>query len=371
MKLVPMQTDNGFEYLWPQLAEDEKRETTLDTVHYATMKGFYSKPGQHALVLGGQYGSGKTTLLFWLLGWHFHENHETCILRIRKSTFECLSILEKAPLRLFIPEGCIFKYEHPRLEIAEYNPNRFNDIFDNLARDKVNVIGHDQYVSDYKSKFEWWGQFFQKLLEWKATHMEQKMGVYIDELGDLVPNKGESLCPEHTYYGNQIHDSIDAYRRSNVRMVCVTHSLVDLRKTFRNQFHYWFIKRTNRETVPTRFQRYGAGIIEKLENWEVLIKDVKGGFNRRPSPIWVEPKNRSVYTKTSPRMMLTQTEKHYAWRLAMANAFLKQKGFTYYERMEALGYRSKGSVVTLEQSFPLEECPYPIRFLSGEKKNAS
>ncbi len=56
MKLVPMKTENGYEYLWPQPSEDEKRDTNLDMVHYASMKGFYNKPGQHALVLGGQYG---------------------------------------------------------------------------------------------------------------------------------------------------------------------------------------------------------------------------------------------------------------------------------------------------------------------------
>jgi hypothetical protein len=370
VKLVPMSTPNGYEYLWPQIEQNEKRQTNLDTVAYASMRDFYNKPGQHGLILGGQYGSGKTTLLLWILGWHFHENRETCILRMRKSTFESLSILEKAPMRLFVPEGCIFKYDHPMLEIAFYNPNQILDILDNLAGDKINVIAHDQYAADYKSKFEWWGQFFEKLLEWKATHMQRRMGLYIDELGDLVPNKGESLCPEHTYYGNQIHDSIDAYRRSNIRMVCVTHSLVDLRKTFRNQFHYWFIKRTNRETVPYRFVMYGAGIIEKLENWEVIIKDVKGNFNRRPSPVWVFPENRSVYTKASPRMMLNASEQRYAWRLALANAFLKEHKFTYYDRMEAFGYRSKGSVVTLEKSFPLEECPYPIRFLK-DPENAS
>jgi hypothetical protein len=282
---------------------------------------------------------------------------------MRKSTFEFLSLLDKVNLRLFIPEECVFQYEHPRLEIVHYNPNSFMDIFNRLAQDKVNVIGHDQYVFDYKSKFEWWGMFFEKLLEWKATHMQRRIGVYIDELGDLVPNRGEALCPEHMYYGNQIHDSIDAYRRSNIRMVCVTHSLVDLRKTFRNQFHYWFIKRTNRETVPYRFQTYGAGVIEKLENWEVLIKDVKGGFNRRPSPVWVFPRNRSVYTKASPRMMLDTSEQRYAWRLALANEFLKRHGFTYYDRMVAFGYRSKGSIVTLEKSFPLDKCPFPARFL--------
>ncbi len=366
MKLVEMATPNGFAYLWPEFEDGEKKETDLDTIAYTSMKDFYGKPGQHGLILGGQYGSGKTTLLFWLLGWHFLENGETCILRMRKSTFEFLSILDKAPLRLFIPEGCVFRYEHPSLEIVQYNPNVFMELFNNLAQDKINVIAHDQYVSDYKSKFEWWGQFFERLLEWKGTHMERRMGVYIDELGDLIPNKGEALCPEHNYYGNQIHDSIDAYRRSNIRLVAVTHSLTDLRKTFRNQMHYWFIKRTNRETVPERFWHYGAGVIEKLENWEVLIKDVKGNFNRRPSPVWVFPENRSVYTKSSARMMLTEAEKRYAWRLAVANEFLKKQGFTYYDRMLAFGYRSKGSIVTLEKSFPLEECPYPVRFLKAE-----
>lgn len=37
-------------------------------------------------------------------------------------------------------------------------------------------------------------------------------------------------------------DNINALRRSNIRIVAVTHGLVELRKTLRNQFHYWFIK---------------------------------------------------------------------------------------------------------------------------------
>jgi len=307
------------------------------------------------------------------MGYHFFENREVCIYRMKKSTFEFLSILEQAPIRLFIPRGCVFDYRGPnreRLEIVEHNPNKFSEIFENLVRDKINVIGYDQYVPNYRQKFEWWGRFFYELLSWKGTHMRLPMGVYLDELADIVPNKGESLCPEHQFWGNQIMDSIDAYRRSNIRIVAITHTLTDIKKTFRHQFHYWFIKRTSRETVPWRYVNY-SGEIERLESWEVLVQDKKGNFNRRPSPVWVWPKNVSVYTKSSQELIenLDRRETVYAHRLRLVDENLKLLGLTVRQRQVLMGFSTPSSVVMFEQRYPIDQIPFsPINPESEEWK---
>ena len=350
--------ESGFRYKVPIYDST----SVIDLVEYTALDYFYKQPGQHALILGAQYGSGKTTLLLWFMGYHFYENREICVYRAKLSTFEFLNILDEAPIRLFIPYGGVFNYDHPDLEKAYFNFWEVGEVIDSLARDKINVVGTDMFVwgddellEPYRIKAVWWGKFLANLLIWKADKMRLKLGVYIDELSDLVPNRGEQLCAEHGKYGNQIMDAIDAYRRNRIRLVAVTHTLTELKRTFRNQFSAWFIKRTSTETVPSEYWNYD-GVIKRLANWQVFVKDRTGNFNRRPSPVWVDTKNVGVKVEVTDELL---DEYRRATISAGKGAMRwRERTLLLLRLMERMGvpmdYKKVGGILDLSKSYSHE-----------------
>jgi len=362
---------SGFKYLWP-IIPIEEAETETELVPYANTKDFYELPGQHALIIGAQFGTGKTTLLYWIMGYHYFENREICIYRMKLSTYEFLSILEQAPIRLFVPSDCDFRYHGPNanhLEIMHFDLWNYEQLFNMLTRDKINVIAVGEYITNIDvlpQKYRWWGEFFSQLLYWKGSRMRLRMGIYLDELADIIPNIKGTHVKGHEKLANWIMEAIDAYRRSSIRIVAVTHTLTDIPKSFRHQIPFWFIKRTHAEVLPWRYVvRYNlARKIEQLENWKVLVQDKMGMFNIKPSPIWVLPKRFSVTARVgesfNEQLVKSEKEALYADRLRLVDEYLKLLGLTVRERQHLMGYNTPSSVVMFEQRHPREQLKLPI-----------
>jgi len=355
-----------------------KRKSLLDLAKFADTTPFYRYVDKHALILGA-YEAGKSTLQYWMMGFFFSNafHHESYICRSQygkgyltifralPNTFEYLAICDAAPLQLFIPTGCVYKYEHPNLSIVEFDFEKRHQILDKLRRDKINVIGVDHFLTEPDQVHEWWGRFIFELLHWKIQpeYIRVPMLFCFDEIGDLVPNRGETESDVHLKWGNRIRHQFDGFRRSNIKIIATTHSITDLKKRFRNNFPYWFIKRTTAESVPDRYEDYGLGIIEKLENDEVFVKDRLGRYQRKPSPAWVLTEKIGVYTEPSKELeeKLQRSEVTYAWRLRMALEYMKLQRFTYEARALATGY-AKSNVYDFEQRYPLDKCPLPLLF---------
>jgi len=355
-----------------------RRKSLLDLAKFADTTPFYRYVDKHALIVGA-YEAGKTTLQLWMMGFFFSNafHHESYICRSQygkgyltvfralPNTFEYLAICKVAPVQLFIPRGCTYRYEDPNLTVIEFDFEKREQILGQLRRDKINIIGVDHFLTEPDQVHEWWGRFIFDLLRWKIQpdHIKIPTVFCFDEVGDLTPNRGETESDVHLQWGNRIRHQFDGFRRSNIKIIATTHSITDIKKRFRNNFPYWFIKRTTAESVPGRFEDYGLGVIEKLENDEVFVKDKAGRFQRKPSPAWVLTEKIGVYTEPSKELeeKLERTEVTYAWRLRMALEYMKLQGFTYEMRGFACGY-SKSSTYEFENRFGLEKCPLPIPF---------
>jgi len=296
--------------------------TKLDAWKHADQIPFYdprTAVENHGLILGS-YGSGKTTLQYWMIGFFFSNafNHtdaegrfKICrsqygkgfltILRGARHTFEYLSLCDVAPVQLFIPTRCVFRYEHPNLSIVNFDLNNSSQIFQKLDRSRINVIGVNHFLDDPDARYEWWGNFIFNLLKWKGLpeNIDKKTLFCFDEISDIVPNKGEARTRAHGWWGNRIREEFDSFRRNNIKIVATTFSITEIKKNLRNNFHNWFIKRTTAESVPERYRNFGPWVIEKLELNQVFVKDYKADYDRKFSPSWILPAKIGVFTEAS------------------------------------------------------------------------
>lgn len=320
----------GVETPWykgdPESAGYKNPGTELDIWKHADQIPFYdprTAVENHGLILGS-YGSGKTTLQYWMIGFFFsnafnhrdgHGRYKICrsqygkgflvILRAARHTFEYLSLCEVAPVRLFIPNKCVYQYEHPNLSIVNFDLDDSNQVFQKLERDKINVIGVNHFLDEPDARYEWWGRFVLDLMNWKGLpeNIDKRTLFCFDEISDIVPQKGEARTKSHGWWGNRIREEFDSFRRNNIKIVATTFSITDIKKNFRNNFHHWFIKRTTAESVPERYRNFGPYIIEKMTPDQVFVKDAKADYDRKFSPAWVLPGKIGVYTETAEEII--------------------------------------------------------------------
>jgi len=221
----------------------------------------------------------------------------------------------------------------------------------------VNIIAAGHFLLEPDQYYNWWGWFHERLLDWKIRHALNSRYLYaIDEVGDLVPSRFEAEYPVHGRWGNRIRKNFDNFRRCNIKVIVTTHTIRDIKKRFRAQFPWWFIKKSHPETVPDEYKRY-AKEIERLQVWECFMRDAQGRFNIRPTPLWVETRNFSILTTPAPEMAVegelgsAETTKLRA-RLAAALHELHAKGYGYRDLARVCRWGSQARPYDLLRMHP-------------------
>ena len=248
----------------------------IDPNESSTVSGrtpaMYRDPGQHIEILGAS-GSGKTSTLLkvtynlWKVG-------ETVIWRDDQN-LEFLSFLNKAPIRLWQPNGCDLLLRHPSIEKQWYDWQSPMEMMPRFTGDRLNVILFDLFTLDHALTVEFWTDFFECLYQYKRMRIDEAWSLVIDEFNDLAPGKNRGRIRGQSKLSNAIFSSMKKFRKMWVRLVASTHNWNDIHAPIRGQFMYYIYKATRRENVPERFLFYATNI-ENMEQNQCIIVDRRG-----------------------------------------------------------------------------------------------
>ncbi|MEM3510650.1 MAG: hypothetical protein QXE57_05080 [Nitrososphaerales archaeon] len=234
-------------------------------------------PGKHILVVG-QSGSGKTTVLFLLAYW-FYNQGETILWR-DDGHLEALALAKHIPPKLFIPQGCTLKQN--RFEMVEYDPYNPESIFNQLDQEKLNVICYELFVKSIEMRCTFWANLLHELPRWAAKQNTLKpIACVIDQVNELAAGRRLQIVPAQEQSSKMFHEALINFRKLKIRLVGGSHNYRDLEPGVRENFQYYWFKKTSREALETnqRFWSYRFKL-EKLAVDESIVVDEDGRFNQ-------------------------------------------------------------------------------------------
>jgi len=233
--------------------------TLLDQFPWVDFKRL-DTPGTDMLVCG-QKGQGKTNFLM-VLAAYFLNHGETVIWR-DDGRLEILSMNDQYPMRIFIPRGCRFDWNHPNAEVVQFDVDDVGTtMLEKLARNKINVLLFDLFNENYRAFVRFWAFFFERLYHWKLNHTGT-ISLFIDEFNDIAPAHGRGKFAGHKQLSEYIWVNMKKYRAVGIRLVASSHGYKEIHDQIRDNFVFHAFKKMSVEQVPRWLERY-MFIVPKL-----------------------------------------------------------------------------------------------------------
>jgi len=243
-------------------------------------------PGTDMLVCG-QKGSGKTAFLM-VAAAYFLNHGETVIWR-DDGRLEILSMIEKYPMRIFIPQGCTFSWSHPNAEILSFDVDDVaTTMLGKLARDRINVLLFDLFNESYRGFVMFWASFFERLYHWKLNHLG-KIALFVDEFNDIAPAHGRGKFTGHKQLSEYIWVNMKKYRAVGIRLVASSHGYKEIHDQIRDNFVFHAFKRMSSGQVPRWLERF-MFLIPKLPIDLVFVTEDQEKKMRLAVELVVNPK---------------------------------------------------------------------------------
>jgi hypothetical protein len=326
-----------------------------------------TEPGQHILILGPT-GVGKTYIII-VFAYAFY-NRE-CIIWRDDSKLDFLNLLPKMKVRAFIPEGATFDYEHPNLEVVEFNPQQIrNTILNVLARKEcVNVIVYDRFNWFPERFVLFWNRMFYELWMWKndPANISQPVTIFVDEFPDLAPARDLALLDSHRMLAARIVFNIRKFRSQGVRFIASAHHYTDLHSGVKGNFMFTIVKRTNRaNSLPEEIRDYADKIarLTKTQAFvyaegyqqEITIPDIGDLAPGKRWKVATKPPHEDVEAAS-------KTDKRFAYLVSIMFDRLHKKGFTLEQIADLLSpyYSGSSAVAQHQYRYPTEEAEAELR----------
>jgi hypothetical protein len=272
--------------------------STLETVEFTELDDIW-KPGRHTLVVG-QPRSGKTS---WLLTitMTFFLGGEWVIVRDIGEYYEWFSLLrhkhEKKPngfeILGHVPKDCRVVYNHRNFEQVEFDITKPATLFDNLDRERINLLFVESFTMELRNIVRFWTSFFRTILRWKQRpgNGAKRFCLIMDEFGDIAPGKGRTFLPAQNRMSQLIAVNHRKFRRHNIRLEAAVHYFRDITPPIRERFDCYIINKNypNEKEVPFTLRTY-AHDFPKLDVSEIYFLDSSKGYNKMKVREEVKPR---------------------------------------------------------------------------------
>lgn len=217
------------------------------------------RPDRSVLVVGAS-NAGKTTFLLFCAAKTFEIEKNVVLIRDIGDYYEYFTLLKAYPMVAHIPKGCKVDFHHKNLIYEQFDPLNLPNLFDNLIRDKINLLIADRFIRDPEARGFFWSRFFKEILDWKQRPGKGtlQLSLLFDQFNQIAPGRGHYFFSHQEHLVNFIALNMIDYRRSNIRLIASTHTFSMLAPAVRELFSCYIIKRnwSRKNTVVERLQNY-------------------------------------------------------------------------------------------------------------------
>lgn len=205
---------------------------------------FFKETGQHALLVGAT-GSGKTTLLYWLIKRLVDDIRNECIIhRDTGKGGESIYLTNFKPVRYFVPPSCAIEVQNDSIDLEVVEFNSFNELFQNITRDKINIVSVCRYLRDPYQWSEFWALFFEELVDRALGYeLPTPLTTVVDELNQICPSERHAIHSGQRKTSAFVARMVESLRGVDVRLLGTSQGWTKCFKAVRNCFQYYFFKR--------------------------------------------------------------------------------------------------------------------------------
>jgi hypothetical protein len=281
--------------------EIEDETETTEVLSFADIKGFF-KGGKHGLITG-KTGGGKTNLQIWiereLLKRDFKVIHrddggEGFIYNMpyTETIIWCPKV-EGLHYKIYFPDGM-----NPEYQIKTFDPRRPEKMMREIYRssEPYHIILYHMFDTSRERECIFLSEFLKQLIHHVKrlpTWKKEKMFFSSDQLNDVLSPK--MVSPSVREAIADFEFCLRNLRKHMVSILVTTHRFMEITKSARFNFSYYFIKRMkisevyewlNREliAISTRLFVKVAWNIPRLREDQLLFFDEEGFFDVRTNP---------------------------------------------------------------------------------------
>lgn len=174
--------------------------------------------------------------------WH---RKEIITWRDTRKANEIATLGQFGPLRIFVPSDCEVTIENPLSEYENVEITSYDDIFDNLSKEHINIMSIEPFLLDPLQWLRFWSLFFETLVH-KAVKKKLKvpMSCFFDEFNQLAPSRHLPIGKNQVRMTAWIARNMETLRATKVRIIAASHGVKKLEKAIRDSFMAHFYKRT-------------------------------------------------------------------------------------------------------------------------------